>query len=222
MTQDPWKERLVARLYGELDPEEERELEQRLADSAELRSELEQLAATRRALAEFGPAVPALAPRVVVLGPRSIRRSWFAFASGFAFASLVLGVGVAAGWGLAFDRPRPAGPSVTAEGARPVTRLELERALSAYHAQVQKLDSENQKLRTLVRQHETTPVLTRDQLERELSEFGRVLQHQHASEMDYLLGEFLDLEQRTDDRIGETQEALRYLFLARDPELSEQ
>jgi hypothetical protein len=87
-----WKNDWVARLYDELEPDEERRLVAHLEDCAECRATLEGLNSSRELLEEGAPRVPAT-PRVVVLQSRWSWPSLGAFAAGAACAALVFGLG---------------------------------------------------------------------------------------------------------------------------------
>ena len=62
---DPRKEKLIAALYGELSPEDEREFEAMLAEDGELRSEFEELQGTRTFLKQWE--LPDAAPNFVFM-----------------------------------------------------------------------------------------------------------------------------------------------------------
>ena len=230
MSSDKWQELLIGHLYEELDAAEEREVRERLAASAELRADLERLRQTRSVLDEARPAVPPSRSRVMVLSPPPLRRPLMAFAAGFACAAVLLVLGVTAGWGIATRataqpsfEPIPVADNAIAErNARPVTSDELHDALSDYQGRLDRVNQENQELRQLLEQQTGRPVLTRDQLDSELTQFVRTLDARRASDLNYILSELADMQVRTDTRIGRTQEALRYVMLSGDPSLSEQ
>jgi len=83
-----WREEWVAQLYDEVTDDERRVIEEQLSRCAPCRETMQELDASRRALAESVPPVPD-SPRVVVLRPRRTWNPAWAFATGVVAATLV-------------------------------------------------------------------------------------------------------------------------------------
>jgi hypothetical protein len=131
---DHWRDRMVAALYGELEPAAKRELEEALAGDDALRRDWEELQQARVALRELagreGREVEAPAHRSALLWSppvqRGARRWLLAGGVGFAAAAvLFLGLLVA---GLRVDRT-PAGLLVRLDGS-PAAELEAATAMA--------------------------------------------------------------------------------------------
>jgi len=83
-----WREEWVAHLYGELTAEEQQTIEEHLSSCSACSETMQELEASRHALASSVPSVPE-APRVVVLPPRRAWHPVWSFAMGAAAAMLV-------------------------------------------------------------------------------------------------------------------------------------
>ncbi|MHC4822087.1 MAG: anti-sigma factor family protein, partial [Planctomycetota bacterium] len=167
-----WNDEWVAHLYGELSESETRDVERHLAECAACRETMDNLAASRRTLHESAPAVP-MAPRVLVLQPRPVRRPLFAFASGVTCAAALLAVGVVAGASI-WSPPAALGDDVQmASQSEPTqTRLtpaELERALVA----VEQFEHRLAGLEAGYGEQPQRVYLTRQQMETALESLGR-------------------------------------------------
>lgn len=214
------KQALVALLYGESQPEAEGELRDHLARCDGCRETLEQLSRARESLVEARPEVPLGSPRVVVLRPAPWRRPLLAFAAGLACAVVLLGVGAVAGARMGGVLGLQAAATGTQPQTRPVTEEELAGVLRSYSSRIDQLDRENDEVREVVLDPTQRRVLYRDEFDREIRKLGKVLDVRRATDLDLLIGEIRAAEFRAHDRIGQTQEAVRYVLLANDPRLS--
>jgi anti-sigma factor RsiW len=88
-----WREEWVAQLYDEVTDDERRVIEEHLSSCAPCRETMQELDASRRALAESVLPVPD-SPRVVVLRPRRTWNPAWAFATGVVAATLVILFGI--------------------------------------------------------------------------------------------------------------------------------
>ena len=82
-----WKHDWVAQLYGELGPDEHDKLAEHLERCAECRTTMAELTSSRQLLLRSVPAVPAV-PRVVVLKPKSVWPTTWAFVAGATMLAL--------------------------------------------------------------------------------------------------------------------------------------
>ena len=220
-----WNEEWVAHLYGELQPAEEKRLEQHLEGCASCRETLEQLDGSRRILRESAPYVPA-APRVVMLQPGRMRRPAFAFASGMACAVIVFALGVALGYGSADRSPEPTDAALqTASNVEQgwVPRSELTSALQANREAMEARFARLEEYATTrTAPVEMPPTATAAQLEAELRRLQRRIDASRARDFELLLREITASELRTGSRIVQTQNALRFVALKDDPRFTEQ
>ena len=216
---DIWNERIIERVYGEIDPADDAELTRHLATCASCRATLEEFGVVRALLREHEPPVPAI-PKVVVLRDRRGFRPGLLAAS-IAGALLLAGAGAGAGYGWAHRVPAGA-------GAAPVTA-----AASPSADEIQELVRREvaRRLETIAAEHgpaatqATNPApgtLTREDLRAELAKFERTVNGARASDLDYVLDQIAASEARTGNRIGQTNQALRYVALASNPQVSEQ
>jgi len=214
------KEALVALLYDELDGDAQRETREHLERCEGCSADFEQMTRARDRLAEASPETPIGSPRVLVLRPAPWRRPLLAFAAGLACAVVLLGAGVAVG--ARFGGPlRPAADgNETVAATRPVAEAELEQLLRQYASRIERLDRENDEVREAVLDPSQRRVLYRDEFDQEIRKLGKVIDLRRATDLDLLLGEIRAAEFRAHDRIGQTQEAVRYVLLASDPRLS--
>ncbi len=232
MSDAKWKELLVAKLYGELDPDQESALDEHLAECAETRHELEQLRQARSLLSEAKPDVPAL-PRVVMLRQPAFRRPWMAFAAGFILCALLIGGGIATGVALG---PKLGGEQTTATALPPlsqpggpqgsqviegtpvrndfVSRDELNQALANYGARFdERLQSKSNEILTRVGQQPPEMLLTQDELNDALSMFDRQLENRRRGQIELLVDQLV----QTEARLKATEDAMRILVLSGQP-----
>jgi len=215
-----WKELLVARLYGDIDPQDSERLSRHLEACANCSGELEELAATRYTLRTSAPAVPP-APRVVLLTPAPSRLSFLALAAGLAGIGVLAGMAAAWAWQARDSAARIAstGPTQPVPAVQAVSRDEMEKW---FEARLARLESE--KALGSGSAQEPTPAqrpLTRSDVEAMLTRMARRIDRDRAADIDYLLREMTAAEARTGLRLGETQNAVRYLAMASDPRMSE-
>jgi hypothetical protein len=234
MACESWKERLVALLYDELDADERRDIEGHLAGCAGCRAELDELASARSLLAEARFDAPPVSPRVMVLAPKSVQRPWLAFAAGILFAVLLMGGGAAIGMSFAApERETPVDPPQLAiertppefRETQPVSLAQLNQELAPYRDRLDQCTQDNQRLSSLVQGYDdrirTYQTQYRDELGNEMAKLGQVLDLRRATDVDMLLREIADAEYRANNRIGKTEERVRYIVLSAQPGLSE-
>lgn len=216
-----WTEELVAVLYGEADPADERRAREHVATCASCREDLDGLAEIRRDLQAYAPPIPA-APRVILLAPRSGR--WLVPALAASLAAVGLVAGLAASWAWqARDKATWAAakqpvPAATPASASP-SRDEIDRWVDARVRELLAVSHAAPARTTDV--HEAVPV-TRSELEQRLARLERRVDRGRASDVQYVLGELAGVEVRTGVQLGEAQQAIRYLARANDPSLNEQ
>jgi len=207
-----WKERLIAELYGELAPEQEREaLRTHLRRCAACSAAWEDLTAAREALRTIDLAVPA--PPRLSLFPLARRRAVLPFAAGFA-AAAVLTLGIGVGWALR-GTPTASPVPLAASGLS-----ETDKAAVAAMVREQVAEERKSFEQALARQSSTTPGLTREDVAKLLAASERRVDQRRATDMRYVLGEIGAAEMRAGASIGETQKALQYVALANNPQAS--
>ena len=204
-----WTEKLIAELYGELAPEQEREeLRAHLRRCAVCSAAWEDLTAARAALRTVELPVPA--PPRLALFPLTRRRAVLPFAAGFA-AAAVLALGIGVGWALR-GSTAPATPlaatGLTETDKAAVAALVRERVAEERKSFEQMLTA---------RQTGAAPGLTRDEVAQLLAASERRVDQRRATDMRYVLGEIGAAELRAGASIGETQKALQYVALANNP-----
>ena len=217
MSCERWNEAILGRLYDEIEPDQDLALESHLEGCAACRASLSELRRLRVVLQENEPEVPR-APRVVVLRDTSRFRPALLAAS-LAGAALLAGAGAGAGYALGRQgSPRDAAP-VQVAAANP-TALD-----AATEALVRKeVESRWAALTADLDVKPSTPdaaAVTQEDLQTALAKFERKLDGNRAEELDYLLGQIEASEVRTGARIGQTNQALRYVALASNPNVSE-
>jgi hypothetical protein len=213
-----WIHALVARLYDELPAEEDRRLSDHLASCQGCRRELAALEETRRLLREAEPVSP-LAPRVVVLKPRSVRSSYLAFAAGFACAAVLVASGLAAGWLMAGGTIAGTPSELRPDPSIEPSTLPYEDAIESLRKRVEDQDGRIRALQASAPMHEW---LTREDLEGGLTRLQNDLNQRRVEDFQMLLREIAGVELRTGERIGQTQDALRYYVLASHPGITAQ
>jgi len=195
-----WNNDWVAHLYEELEPAEESRLESHLGDCGECRETMDSLAASRRLLERSAPFVPS-SPGVVVLRPRSIWSSAWAFAAGGACAAVVFALGL-------FAAP------MIVEQPTPDPRTETIQALS------QDVRSFEARL-TSMEEGTATEAVTPEMLHEELTFMERRLKQERSRDLEYVLEALTASEIRTGTWLGHTQDALDMLALRQDPRFRE-
>lgn len=213
-----WKESWVAHLYGELEPAELREMETHMHDCRACQARVEQLADASRLLRAVSPVAPPV-PRVVVLRPGAFRHPVWAFAGGAACAVVLFGLGVAAGERLSRPVATPTAPLSAQDSASSKIR---QAATEDTMLAVQSLERRLSQIESQVRgPAPTTAVLTRSQLDQEVTRLKRQIDRQRAHDLDYLMQAITDTEIRTGTWIDQTQTALQLLALKQDPRVAE-
>lgn len=219
-----WNEEWVAHLYDELDPSEERLLQQHLEGCSECARRMDELSAARDALREARPEVPAT-PSVVVLRPRRFSGPLWAYAAGAACAVLVFALGVAAGYRLPGAAAPAAGalPAVAgATAAQGRTAAAPEQLIQArLDPLLQRIDTLEAGLAACNAGPSSGAWLTRQQFDEEMRRMERRSDLKRARDVDFLLGEIGAAEMRTGTYLNRTREALQVVALRSDPQLTE-
>jgi hypothetical protein len=222
-----WNHDWIAHLYGELDPADERRLNEHLSSCSQCRATLDELAASSRLLREAAPAVPA-APRVLVLRPGVARQPLWAFAAGAACALLLIAGGVVAGSKLnpaAATKPvaQIVNPPELASTEPAPTRSELDEAIQAQQQWFETRLNEIEQRYVAEAPREAAPkTLTRVELAEELTRMQRWVEVQQAADFGLVLEEVAATEARLATRVDENREALHYFALKTDPRVTEQ
>ena len=191
MACNEWNDQWVARLYDELDPDENRRVDEHLSRCASCREAMEALAGTRQMLRDSATPVPH-APRVVVLQPRRFRQPAWAFAAGMAAAAMLFALAI---YALPLRGAGVGGDEVAAMKAR---LAELERTAAL-----------------------PTVSLTREQFDAEMARWARRIEIDRARDVEFLLGEITAVEHRTGDYINDnSQRLLHYALASKNPGLS--
>jgi hypothetical protein len=210
MACNEWRDRLLDKLYGELEGQAQLELERHLTTCHPCRQELAALDLTRQTLAEGAPAVPE-PPRVLLLdhpGGADSGSSWWRrpggfrmFAAGFAAATVLLAAGIAAGiaWSAGNGLSTGTPPDLTAE-IDLVDRLQLDEALDARDARIMNMIDQRS-----------------GQVQTSLAEFGSAIEARRKEDLRLVLGELITTEMWTGKAIHENRESLRHLTLAGQP-----
>lgn len=222
MACEQWEQALVASLYDELTPDEQRRLSAHLEGCRSCAQELEALASARGVLREVEPAVPQ-APRVVVLGASRRRRPALAFAAGLACAAVLVCGGLGAGWLLASRGAAaggsvalPTGPGVGGGSGTIASAQEIE-------ALRRRLDEQDDRIRALTTSVSQPPgTITRRDFEGSLARLQDDFDRRRSADLQILLNEIAGVELRTGERIGQTQDALEYYVLANYPGVTPQ
>jgi hypothetical protein len=216
-----WKEEWVAHLYDELEPVEERALEEHLSSCESCRNRMEHLAATRQMLRDACPTVPAT-PSVVVLRPRRLLQPLWTFAAGAAAASLIFALGLVAG--INVPGAQPAGAVAQAGDAPRGTELVMPVA-SQEQMQAQ-LDFLLDRVEELGQVPPHDPAvqnafLTRSQLDEELRRMEQQAELERSRDFGFLLEEIAAAEMRTGAYLDDTRRALQVVAVKNDPRFRE-
>jgi anti-sigma factor RsiW len=216
MSCERWNEAILGRLYDETEPDQDRALESHLEGCAACRASVSELRRLRAVLRENEPEVPR-APRVVVLRDAARFRPALLAAS-LAGAALLAGAGAGAGYAVGRQAaPETAAPTTVAAApasldpaTEALVRKEVESRWAALTAALPPKEAEP-----------TSPAVSQDDLQAAFAKFEGKLYRNRADELDYLLGQIEASEVRTGARIGQTNQALRYVALASNPNVSE-
>jgi anti-sigma factor RsiW len=219
MSCERWKESLVARLYDELAPHENERLSRHLESCEGCRRDLDELSEARGLLGQAEPVVPTT-PRVVVLAPRPAVPRWMGFAAGFVCAALLGGAGLLVGWQLAAVTDELPVEVATETTTMPAPIEAQPATYEDFLALQRRIDEQDRQLRALTSTPTPQAVLTRQEFEGGLAQLQTDFDRRQADQMQFVLEELLGVEARNSARIGETQEALKYVVLANDPRVS--
>lgn len=213
MSCDTWQEAIVGRLYGEIDPAEDRALESHLETCVACRGALDEMRRLRVVLRENEPAVDR-PPRVVVLRDASRFRPALLAAS-LIGAALLAGVGAGVGYAVGREAAPAAAPVTVADtkATEELVQKEVDRRIAALAAS----------MKTEPAKSPTMPAtgVTPEDLDARFAKFERRMDNKYAEQLDYTLGQIEASETRTGARIGQTNQALRYVALASNPNVTE-
>jgi hypothetical protein len=209
-----WNDEWVAELYDELDVAESARLHAHLGECSACRATLDGLAATRSELQQNAGEVP-LAPRVVLLPSRPLRQPVWAFAAGLAFALILFSGGIFAG------RQIQRVSGTTAE-PQTISMTEVEAALARQQSEIDDRFSAMEAVQSPADSSTADPsTLSRNELETELAELRRKLELSQTRDFEFLLGEINRTEARAGSWANETRQALQYVMLANNPDISD-
>jgi hypothetical protein len=221
-----WNDGWVAQLYGELEPAEERALAAHLERCAACRTTLEELRASHDLLQEASPEVPA-APRVVVLRPRTIWSSAWAFAAGAACALLLFGLGFVAGPRWTGTDGSPSHETAQADATQihhPAERTAIGDTTPVLLEPTPELEDDlfaiQQRLARL-EEHPSDDALTPVLLREELDRLERRMNQERVRDLEYVIRSLTASELRTGTWMDQTQDALTLLAMRQDPRFSE-
>lgn len=227
MSCENWNEKIIGRLYGDSAPADDAALEDHLAACSRCRDEIDALRRVRAVLAEDEPAVPR-APRVVVLRERSRFRP-SAIAASLLGGALLAGLGAGLGYAVG-TRPAPgasappvAGAAAAASSADAAMPAKVDAATEAMIRS--EIDRRWAALESAAKTSGagTEPkTVTAAELRAELAKFERKWNGARAADLDYVIDQIQASEVRTGERIGKTNQALRYVALASNPYVSPQ
>jgi hypothetical protein len=222
-----WNDDWIATLYGELEPAEQRALDEHLRECDACRRTLDELRATRELLQDEAFEVPA-SPRVVVLRPRPLWTTAWAFAAGAACALLLFGVGFWAGprWTRAVQGAGPSPvPTETARSAGPDVRETAGDVAPSASVRDHEMEQDLLALRQRLEHLENRPSedgLTPEQLRAELDRLERRFRQERVRDLEYVVRTLTASEHRVGTWMDQTQEALTLVALRQDPRFSEQ
>lgn len=220
-----WNDEWVAHLYGEMEPEQERLLEEHLEACADCRRTLDQLAESRSLLREACPEVPAT-PTVVVLRPRRFFQPIWAYAAGVACGVLLFAAGTMLGYvvpgiGSADGAPAiaddfSAGPGAADAVTPQVLPASVQAQIDALQARVAELEGG--------RPQQPLPyiqeaVLTRGQFDKEIRRLQQNAELKRSRDVEFLLEEITAAELRTGLHLDETRQALAWVALQNNPRI---
>jgi hypothetical protein len=217
MSCERWQEAILGRLYAELEPEEDRALTSHLEACGACVASLEDLRRVRVSLRENEPEVPRL-PRVMVLRDAPRLRPALLAAS-LATAALLAGAGAGAGYALGRQGTR-AEKTVPIVGSSSAATLDPATEALIRQEVASRLDA----LRASAQPDAAAAIpagVTKDEFQTALTKLERRMETNRAADFGYMMGEIEASEVRTGARIGQTNQALRYVALASNPNVSE-
>jgi|SoiMethySBSTD1v2_1073268.scaffolds.fasta_scaffold394769_3 hypothetical protein len=216
MSCERWQEALAGRIYGENEPADDRALESHLESCGACRAALEGLQRVRVLLRENEPEVER-PPRVVVLRDTSRFRPALLAAS-LVGAALLAGVGAGAGYAVGRRGAPAPGPAIatapTAAEIDAMVQKQVDARLASFQAPAKP-----------GAQPVAAPGVTTEEMQAAFAKFERRLNNRRAEEraedLDYMSAQLEGVEARTGARIGQTNQALRYVALASNPNVTE-
>ena len=226
MSCEAFKDDLVGRLYGDLEPENDARLAAHLGVCDGCARDLEDLAQARRMLRDAEPAVP-WTPRVVILGERAGRTPLLAIAAGLAGIGILTGIALSWSWqarGVAAELLRSSGSASSVPASGP-TREQVESWVDARWARLEAERGVGGELRAVPASPSPgggERPMTKAEVQTLLTHMEDRIDRSRDADFRYLLDEIGGIEARTGQSLVRTQEALRYLALASDPQISEQ
>jgi len=207
---------IAGRLYDENGPEDDAALDAHLALCPACVADLAELTRVRGVLREHEPEVPRV-PRVVVLGHRPRFRPALLAASIFG-AALVTGGAAGGGYALLHTAAPSRGSAAAVRldaATEDLIAKEVERRVAALTASRESVASPP------TAGADGRPV-TNGELQDALQKLERRVNGARAADLDYMMGQVTASEVRSGQRIGQTNQALRYVALASNPHVSEQ
>jgi hypothetical protein len=216
MACERWQEAILDRLYDEIGPVEDRALEAHLADCTACRGTIAEMRRVRTILREHEPEVPR-APRVMVLGRTSGLRPALLAAS-LGAAALLAGAGAGAGYALGRQTAAPAPPVAVAASPTPVDEAATQALI---RQEIDRRIAELAASRPSTEPQAAAAGVTKEDLQSALAKLERKLDGYRASDLNYMQAQIEASEDRTGSRIGQTNQALRYVALASNPNVSE-
>jgi hypothetical protein len=220
MACDDWRERLIESVCEEIESAAADGLAAHIAACAACRTEIDALHGARRLLHDAAGGVPAPLRVVVLREPARAPAAWL-LAAGIAGLGLVAGLALSWSW-----QARQASAHLARELASP-GRSQPPAAQPASLPAREILDewidaSVARRLGAAPVGGETVTPMTRAEVEALMGRLGRRFERDRAADLQYVLDEVAGLEARTTLRLGETQQAIRYVASRSDPRLSEQ
>ena len=209
MACDKFHESIIGRLYGETTPEADAELAFHIAGCSACRTKLDELARVRKTLRESEPRAMT-APRLIVLRERTALRPALLAAS-ILGAALVAGLSAGGGYALVQDRAQRRASHPTVETAAVTTPALTSAAPLATPGTVASYPPS-----------EAAPPITREDLAQAFARFERRVDSARATDLRYMMAQLADSEARSGQRIGQTNNALRYVALASNPGIGAQ
>ncbi len=222
-----WNDRLIEKLYGEISPENDRELAAHLDSCEPCRTTLAEFERVGTILHEDEPAVPRT-PRVLVLRPKPAFRPALLAASLVATA-LLAGAGWGAGYALGRRGttgrvdPQAATASTASTPASADTeqlvQREVDRRLAAWE---RSREAQMKNAPAVQTGSASDKPVTSTALRAELAGLERRFNGARAADLDYVLDQIAASEGRVGDRIGKTNHALKTVALASNSRVNDQ
>jgi hypothetical protein len=213
-----WNEQWIARLYDELDPEEDRLLSTHLEACNECRRTLSELEQSRQSLGAASPYVP-VNRRVIVLEPGGKRQAVWHLVYSLAAALVVFVVGAWVGGNLLTTGGQESAQLEGLLAAHAEQRVAFENRIGELEATLTAVASRPRPAEQLPTA--TEAMVTRDEYAIGLEELQHNMQRQRIRDMEFLIGEMNAVEFRAAQWVDETREGVRLVAMQNDPNLSQ-